>query len=113
MFVLQEIDVKAGGGHNMMIGEMLRTWLSKLEWYSTLFPRIPVPIQKVSWFVCYQLIFLLSSVMYSTVNTSISNQLSSFLDYLGDRSKSARMGRRKTVTRFRDCPGAPRYVWTG
>ena len=43
----QEIDVKAGGGHNVTIGEMLRTWLTKLEWYSTLFPRIPVPIQKV------------------------------------------------------------------
>merc|ERR1719394_1292046 len=25
---------------------MLRQWLVKLEWYSTLFPRIPVPIQK-------------------------------------------------------------------
>ena len=30
----------------MQIGEMLRQWLTKLEWYSTLFPRIPVPIQK-------------------------------------------------------------------
>lgn len=39
--------MKAGGGHMMTVGEMLRTWLSKLEWYSTLFPRIPVPIQKV------------------------------------------------------------------
>lgn len=45
-WLLQEIDVKAGGGHVMMIGEMLRQWLVKLEWYSTLFPRIPVPIQK-------------------------------------------------------------------
>lgn len=42
----QEIDVKAGGGHVMTIGEMLRQWLVKLEWYSTLFPRIPVPIEK-------------------------------------------------------------------
>ena len=42
----QEIDVKAGGGHVMTIGEMLHQWLTKLEWYSTLFPRIPVPIQK-------------------------------------------------------------------
>ena len=40
------MDVKAGGGHVMQIGEMLRQWLTKLEWYSTLFPRIPVPIQK-------------------------------------------------------------------
>lgn len=30
----------------MTIGEMLRHWLTKLEWYSTLFPRIPVPTQK-------------------------------------------------------------------
>ena len=44
--VLQEIDVKAGGGHVMTIGDMLRQWLVKLEWYSTLFPRIPVPIEK-------------------------------------------------------------------
>ncbi|XP_076455234.1 uncharacterized protein LOC143289896 [Babylonia areolata] len=42
----EEIDVKAGEGHVMTIGEMLRQWLVKLEWYSTLFPRIPVPIQK-------------------------------------------------------------------
>lgn len=42
----QEIDVKAGGGHIMTIGEMVRQWLVKLEWYSTLFPRIPVPIEK-------------------------------------------------------------------
>lgn len=30
----------------MTIGEMLCHFLSKLEWFSTLFPRIPVPIQK-------------------------------------------------------------------
>ncbi|GAB6023366.1 PRP38 pre-mRNA processing factor 38 domain-containing protein B [Chamberlinius hualienensis] len=42
----EELDVKAGGGCRMTIGEMLRHFLSKLEWYSTLFPRIPVPIQK-------------------------------------------------------------------
>lgn len=44
--LLQELDVKAGGGCIMTIGEMLRHFLGKLEWYSTLFPRIPVPIQK-------------------------------------------------------------------
>ena len=38
--------MKAGGGHSIKIGEMLRQWLTKLEWYSTLFPRIPVPVQK-------------------------------------------------------------------
>ncbi|WAR30634.1 PR38B-like protein [Mya arenaria] len=43
---LKEVDVKAGGGHSITIGEMLRQWLVKLEWYSTLFPRIPVPVQK-------------------------------------------------------------------
>uniref|UniRef100_A0A2R5LCL1 Pre-mRNA-splicing factor 38 n=1 Tax=Ornithodoros turicata TaxID=34597 RepID=A0A2R5LCL1_9ACAR len=42
----EELDVKAGGGQTMTIGEMLRHFLTKLEWFSTLFPRIPVPIQK-------------------------------------------------------------------
>ncbi|CAH1112952.1 unnamed protein product [Psylliodes chrysocephalus] len=42
----EELDVKAGGGQNMAIGLMLRQWLVKLEWFSTLFPRIPVPIQQ-------------------------------------------------------------------
>lgn len=41
----KEIDVKAGGGTTMKIGHMLRQWLTRLEWYDTLFPRIPVPIQ--------------------------------------------------------------------
>lgn len=38
--------MKAGGGHIMTIGEVATHFLTKLEWYSTLFPRIPVPIQK-------------------------------------------------------------------
>lgn len=38
--------MKAGGGHVMTIGEIALHFLTKLEWYSTLFPRIPVPIQK-------------------------------------------------------------------
>lgn len=42
----EKIDVKAGGGKEMTIGDMLQHFLSKLEWFSTLFPRIPVPIQK-------------------------------------------------------------------
>uniref|UniRef100_A0A182K314 Pre-mRNA-splicing factor 38 n=1 Tax=Anopheles christyi TaxID=43041 RepID=A0A182K314_9DIPT len=42
----EEIDVKAGGGQTMNIGQMIRQWLTKLDWFSTLFPRIPVPIQK-------------------------------------------------------------------
>ena len=39
--------MKAGGGHVMMMGIMVRQWLTKIEWYSTLFPRIPVPVQKL------------------------------------------------------------------
>ncbi|XP_018564979.1 pre-mRNA-splicing factor 38B [Anoplophora glabripennis] len=42
----EELDVKAGGGQTMTIGMMLRQWLVKLEWFSTLFPRIPVSIQQ-------------------------------------------------------------------
>lgn len=42
----EEIDVKAGGGQIMTIGQMCRLFLTKLEWFATLFPRIPVPIQK-------------------------------------------------------------------
>uniref|UniRef100_A0A1L8DHJ0 Pre-mRNA-splicing factor 38 n=2 Tax=Nyssomyia neivai TaxID=330878 RepID=A0A1L8DHJ0_9DIPT len=42
----EEIDVKAGGGQVIKIGQMLVQWLTKLDWFSTLFPRIPVPIQK-------------------------------------------------------------------
>lgn len=30
----------------LRIGDMLRHLLTKLEWFATLFPRIPVPIQK-------------------------------------------------------------------
>ncbi len=44
-FFLQELDVKAGGGQIMTIGNILKNFLCKLEWFSTLFPRIPVPIQ--------------------------------------------------------------------
>lgn len=65
----EEVDAKAGGGQvtksfshifiptklifihfqnkkTMTIGQMLHQWLVKLDWFSTLFPRIPVPIQK-------------------------------------------------------------------
>lgn len=42
----EEIDCKAGGGATMTIGSMVRNLLTKLEWFDTLFPRIPVPIQK-------------------------------------------------------------------
>ncbi|VDP97923.1 unnamed protein product [Trichobilharzia regenti] len=42
----EELDVKAGGGCVMTIGHMIEQWLTKLDWFSTLFPRIPVPVQK-------------------------------------------------------------------
>lgn len=42
----EELDVKAGGGQFMTIGNILKNFLCKLEWFSTLFPRIPVPIQQ-------------------------------------------------------------------
>ena len=45
MIKQKEVDVKAGGGMVLQIGQMLRQWLIKLEWFDTLFPRIPVPIQ--------------------------------------------------------------------
>ena len=42
----EELDPKAGGGAPMTIGQMCRHMLTKLDWFSTLFPRVPVPIQK-------------------------------------------------------------------
>jgi len=42
----ETLDVKAGSGGIMSIGQMLRQWLVRIEWYDTLFPRIPVPTQK-------------------------------------------------------------------
>lgn len=42
----QEIDPKAGGGNPMTMGQMVRQMMLKLDWFSTLFPRIPVKLQK-------------------------------------------------------------------
>ncbi|OAF71657.1 hypothetical protein A3Q56_00552 [Intoshia linei] len=42
----EPIDVRAGGGNEMTIGQLVRHFLENIEWYDTLFPRIPVPIQK-------------------------------------------------------------------
>ena len=39
-------EPSAGGGQPMSIGGMCRHILVKLDWYGTLFPRIPVPVQK-------------------------------------------------------------------
>ena len=43
--LLQEIDVKAGGGKLMTMGEMVRAFMERLEWFDTRFPRIPVNVQ--------------------------------------------------------------------
>jgi len=43
---VQEIDLKAGGGFATTIGEMCRMMISKLDWFGTLFPRLPVNVQK-------------------------------------------------------------------
>ncbi|CAH4035164.1 pre-mRNA-splicing factor 38B isoform X1 [Pieris brassicae] len=42
----EEVDPRAGGGGTTTIGALVRQMLIKLDWFSTLFPRIPVPIQK-------------------------------------------------------------------
>jgi len=42
----EEVDPKAGGGSMMTIGQMVRSFILKLDWYGTLFPRIPVPVHK-------------------------------------------------------------------
>jgi pre-mRNA-splicing factor 38B len=41
----EEVDGKAGGGQIMTIGEIVRHLITRQDWFSTLFPRIPVPIQ--------------------------------------------------------------------
>lgn len=51
LLLMQEIDPKAGGGHPMTIGTMVRQLLTKLDWYDSLFPRIPVPIQVLNLFI--------------------------------------------------------------
>ena len=38
--------MKAGGGYKVTIGEMCRMILSKLDWFGTLFPRLPVSVTK-------------------------------------------------------------------
>ncbi|KII64837.1 Pre-mRNA-splicing factor 38B [Thelohanellus kitauei] len=42
----EEIDPRANGGRPMTIGTMIRNMLTELDWYGTLFPRIPLQIQK-------------------------------------------------------------------
>ena len=42
----EEFYPSSGGGPKMTFGEMARNLLTKLDWFTTLFPRIPVAIQK-------------------------------------------------------------------
>lgn len=42
----EQIDLKAGGGYVVTIGEVARTMMTKLDWFGTLFPRIPVNVQR-------------------------------------------------------------------
>ena len=46
-----EVDPRSGGGEAMTFGQLLRVMMTKLDWYGTLFPRIPVPIQ-VGFLAC-------------------------------------------------------------
>merc|ERR1719433_658393 len=43
----EEIDVKAGGGKIMTMGEMIKLMISRLEWFETRFPRIAVNHEKI------------------------------------------------------------------
>ena len=38
---LQVIDVKAGGGKEISIGEMVKQFLTRLDWFDTRWPRVP------------------------------------------------------------------------
>merc|ERR1719187_2452384 len=42
----EEIDVKAGGGKSMTMGDFCKLIVTKLEWFETRFPRIPVNVEK-------------------------------------------------------------------
>ncbi|VDN58434.1 unnamed protein product [Dracunculus medinensis] len=42
----EQIDPRSGGGDVTTIAQIVKMMLTKLDWYGTLFPRIPVPIQK-------------------------------------------------------------------
>merc|ERR1712059_76778 len=43
----EEIDIKAGGGKPMSMGELCKTLLTRLEWFDTRFPRIAVNYEKI------------------------------------------------------------------
>lgn len=42
----EEIDIKAGGGKTMTMGELNRLFLTRLEWFETRFPRIAVNYER-------------------------------------------------------------------
>ena len=44
--VIQEIDLKAGGGFKTTVGAMCRMMLIKLDWFGTMLPRISVSVSK-------------------------------------------------------------------
>ncbi|TKR80119.1 hypothetical protein L596_014245 [Steinernema carpocapsae] len=44
----EEIDPRSGGGDKMTVGQMVKTMITKLDWYGTLFPRIPVLFRRKS-----------------------------------------------------------------
>ncbi|XP_059483808.1 pre-mRNA-splicing factor 38B isoform X6 [Neocloeon triangulifer] len=71
----EEFDVKAGGGQVMTIGNMLRHFLSKLEWFSSLFPRIPVPIQRQNFTISAPALFLSIRLPYAGVALSVPHLL--------------------------------------
>ena len=57
---LQVIDVKAGGGKEISIGEMVKQFLTNLNWFDTRWPRIPgfykfivILLQTSSYIVLY------------------------------------------------------------
>ena len=45
--VTQEIELRAGGGLCVPMGEMCRMLLTRQDWFGTMFPRLPVNVQKV------------------------------------------------------------------
>jgi len=44
----EEVVVRSGGGQSTSIGAVVRHLLTKLEWHATLFPRVPVPVQRAT-----------------------------------------------------------------
>ena len=44
---VQEIELRAGGGLCVSIGEMCRMLLTRQDWFGTMFPRLPVNVQKI------------------------------------------------------------------